>query len=111
MGEVALCRHCGKNKQARRKGLCWGCSQKPAVRAMYRSESKHAPRETNDGAGRWTEAELDAMIAEQMANLPPWWDEEGRNVGYGVHGRAKQPKPKQADPPRMSKRCRRAGKK
>lgn len=111
MAEVEKCRHCKVNKQARRKGLCWGCSQKPEVRALYTSASKYAPRETNDGGGRQTEAELDALIAEGMANLPPWWREEGRNVGYDVHGRAAQPKPKRADPPRAPKPCRRAGKK
>lgn len=64
------CRHCGKatSRYNRRRGLCNRCYQIPSIRTQY-TPDKPRPHEP-------TEAELDVMIAEQMANLPPWWHDE-----------------------------------
>lgn len=70
MSGGCVCRHCGERKVNRPRGLCWGCYYTPGVKEKYPVTCKTAPR------GEPTEAELEAMIAEQMANLPPWWDAE-----------------------------------
>jgi hypothetical protein len=80
-GQVdAICRHCGKKKVNRPRGLCWACYYTPGVKELYPVTSKFAPRDEP------TEAELEAMIAEQMRpeNLPDWWEAErcrAREVG------------------------------
>lgn len=69
------CRHCGRRTGfPNRRGLCRSCHADPAAKALY-------PR-------RWaglawgvpwhepTEAELEALIEQQMRCLPDWWEEE-----------------------------------
>lgn len=34
-----ICRHCNRCVVTRPKGLCWGCSHKPEVRALYAAGS------------------------------------------------------------------------
>lgn len=48
---------------------------KPMVRCKYPMLRNTAPPARDDN---WdpTEEELDALIAERMKNLPPWWDSE-----------------------------------
>jgi hypothetical protein len=62
---VNLCRHCGKCKITRPRGLCWGCHKNPAIRDLY-PDGSHP----NRLKGEPTDAELDAMIAEQRATMP-----------------------------------------
>jgi len=38
------CRHCGKGKVNRPRGLCWPCYYKPGVKDLYPSTSKYAKR-------------------------------------------------------------------
>ena len=82
------CRHCRSTKrtiQARR--LCSRCYLMPEVRERYGKLKTLPPPPRPEP----TEAELDAMIAEQMANLPPWWNEDAA----GVEGlkKVRQPRP------------------
>lgn len=58
------CRRCpvGKSRRAGRLGLCVSCFAAGIGRA------ERPPRDDEP-----TEADLDALIAEQRANLPPWW--------------------------------------
>jgi hypothetical protein len=54
------------------------------VKDLYPSTSKYAPNAAKGAGAEPTEAELDALIAEQMKpeNLPGWWDaEEKRKQG------------------------------
>lgn len=67
-----VCRHCNCRKVNRPRGLCWRCYYTPAVRAMYLSTHKFAPH-ASKGITEPTEAELEAMIAEQMQCLRDWW--------------------------------------
>jgi len=39
-----MCRHCGKVKPNRPRGLCWSCYYRPGVRDQYPSTSKFARR-------------------------------------------------------------------
>jgi hypothetical protein len=39
-----ICRHCGRNKVVRPRGLCWGCYYRPGVRDCYPSTSIYAHR-------------------------------------------------------------------
>ncbi len=42
---MTCCRHCHKNKaRADRRGFCWACSRKPAVRQQYPETSKYGRR-------------------------------------------------------------------
>ena len=38
------CRHCGKSKVNRPRGLCWTCYYTPGLRESYHSGSKYARR-------------------------------------------------------------------
>jgi hypothetical protein len=46
-----LCRHCGRVKANRPRGLCWSCYYQPGLRERYPSTSKYAHRGVNDFAG------------------------------------------------------------
>lgn len=47
-----LCRHCGKHKPNRPRGLCWSCYYRPGLREQYPSTSKYARRGIADFNGR-----------------------------------------------------------
>jgi hypothetical protein len=65
------CRHCGTRQAARPRGLCFPCYGDPLIRELYPTAgSKFATK------GEPTEAELEQMIAEQMATLPGWESEK-----------------------------------
>lgn len=67
------CRHCKDNPEGFGcRGMCWKCYKDPKVRTLYPG-CKYRPSGPEP-----TEAELEGMIAEQMANLPKWW---GRDAG------------------------------
>ena len=70
------CRHCGKAKVSRPRGLCWKCYY--AVKHLYTSQSKFASAgaKGHDEGPEPTLAELEAMIAERMKKLPAWWAAE-----------------------------------
>lgn len=38
------CRHCGRNRVNRPRGLCWTCYYTPAISNLYPSTHKHAPK-------------------------------------------------------------------
>lgn len=59
-----ICQHCGRETKSRQGNLCRGCYYRPDLRRKYEGDGDEM-----------TEAELDAMIAEQMKNLPSWWNE------------------------------------
>jgi hypothetical protein len=46
-----MCRHCGKVKSNRPRGLCWSCYYSPGVREKYPSTSKFARRGVSDYNG------------------------------------------------------------
>ena len=67
-----MCLHCQRRKQVYgHRGLCRPCHEDEAVRALYPSRLN-----TRRTEGDLTEEELNALIARQLANLPPWWDAE-----------------------------------
>lgn len=74
---VHPCLHCHQTKDLAGRGLCHSCYGKKGVRCEY-------PPLNGRGGGNYahrtepTEEELEAMIAEQMKNLPPWWEKERR---------------------------------
>jgi hypothetical protein len=39
-----VCRHCGRSKVNRPRGLCWTCYYAPGVKDLYPSTSKYARR-------------------------------------------------------------------
>ncbi len=47
-----LCRHCGKVRVSRPRGLCWVCYYTPGVRDHYPITSKFARRGVQDFNGR-----------------------------------------------------------
>lgn len=66
----AVCVNCRNLRKIRTRGLCGRCYSFPTVRAAF-------PPPPRSAAGREpTMAELDALVAEQMANLPDWWHKE-----------------------------------
>lgn len=64
------CRHCQRRFSCKPRGLCSTCFADMSIREQH-APLKERPREP-------TEAELETMIAEQMACLPAWWDKEAR---------------------------------
>ena len=78
MAERPRCRHCPR-RACRPRGLCSVCYEVPAIRAMY---ARRPSRRKCDGPEP-TGAELDALIAEQMKNLPAWWTDEARAFREG----------------------------
>jgi hypothetical protein len=79
------CRHCKMVRWPQGRGLCKTCFYTPGVRTLYPFLPMGRPNEwVLKGEGTsddMTEAELDAVIAEQMACLPEWWDK-----AYGPSG-------------------------
>ncbi len=68
---AAACRHCGKRRVNRPRGLCWQCYYAPGVKDLYPSTSKFASKSAR---GHEPSAEeVEKMVAEQMKCLPPWW--------------------------------------
>jgi hypothetical protein len=47
-----LCRHCGRARVSRPRGLCWSCYYTPGVREKYPSTSKFARHGIFDFNGR-----------------------------------------------------------
>lgn len=80
-----LCRHCHKTPANRSRGLCWQCYYTPGVRALYPSASKFASKKAQgrDDGTDMTAEEVERMVAEQYANLPDWWRQEGRRLKAG----------------------------
>lgn len=77
--KAAVCRHC-KQRVAKRgaRGLCKVCYNTPGLRDLYPPLQVARPPGQEPSA-----AELDRMIAEQRAALPPWWDAETRKLTGG----------------------------
>ena len=46
-----VCRHCGRSRVNRPRGLCWSCYYTPGVRERYPSTSKFAHRGIDDFNG------------------------------------------------------------
>lgn len=47
-----VCRHCGRGRVNRPRGLCWSCYYTPGRRDLYPSTSKFARRGVGDRNGR-----------------------------------------------------------
>lgn len=47
-----MCKHCGRARVNRPRGLCWSCYYTPGVRDQYPSTSKFARRGINDFNGK-----------------------------------------------------------
>lgn len=45
------CRHCGRSRVNRPRGLCWSCYYTPGLRERYPSTSKFAKRGVGNGNG------------------------------------------------------------
>ena len=41
---MIICRHCGRTRVARPRGLCWNCYYAPGVRDLYQTTSKYGRR-------------------------------------------------------------------
>lgn len=77
-----LCKHCGINKAAQRKrGLCQRCYCNPLIRDVY--PCGNACR--GAFATEMTEEQVEALVAQQYANLPSWWDSENKNREAELH--------------------------
>lgn len=57
------CRHCGRDKVNRPRGLCWACYYRDGVREQYPSESKFGRRGVLDSPGK-VRIPLAATMAE-----------------------------------------------
>lgn len=67
------CLHCNQPRAISGRGLCTTCYTTPAIRRLYPViERGHIPRYREP-----TEEEVEAMVAEQMKNLPAWWGKSG----------------------------------
>lgn len=64
------CKHCGVGYRNGGNGLCKRCRHDADVCRLY---GLTLPPSENP-----TEEELNAMIAERMKDLPPWWRKEAK---------------------------------
>lgn len=99
---MTTCLHCGPTHRAlAARGLCWLCSQKPAVRRLYprfaypKVRAK-TPRSASYGREPSAE-EVERIVAEQMKpeNLPTWWIDEERKQGRGTDPPDPEPEPEE----------------
>ena len=76
---MIYCRHCGEHRREHARGLCQPCHRTPGVRDKYESRQGKVNQFREP-----TAAEVEAMIAERMANLPAWYlrECETRDVGH-----------------------------
>lgn len=84
MAVAIRCKHCNRAANGRR-GLCNRCWRDFAIRRLY--PAGRGGGDTSDHSGDMTEAELDALIAEQLRpeNLPDWWERDARmQQTYGM---------------------------
>lgn len=73
MRKRKMCPWCERNGRSYSNGLCIKCHTIPEARLAhpYQFKGKKQPFKPEP-----TMAELDALIAEQMKDLPPWWWKE-----------------------------------
>lgn len=68
----------------KRRGLCLPCYDVPTIREKYPSafprKARLFPGRDDSGDRPITEAELDAMVEEQMKCLPTWWWDDFRKL-------------------------------
>ncbi len=83
---MSRCRGCFDPLPADRELLCFRCTTDPKVRKRW-GQRKNVQSTT----AAMTEEELDAFIAEGLANPPPWWDKETEKM------RGRAPKPEDED--------------
>lgn len=69
------CRTCGRKVQYISNGKCFGCRGRVLTAKQRERQRKLKLRRRIEAAEQYepTEAELDAIIAEQRKNLPGWW--------------------------------------
>jgi hypothetical protein len=67
-GKIETCRHCGNERYLRSRRLCRACYERPAIRDSY--EPQHRGPAAQYDRDDLTDAELDAMIAEQLPTMP-----------------------------------------
>lgn len=77
-----MCGFCGKNGQSYANRLCFRCNGNPEARKKfpYPMQGRKLSEFVRRNA---TVEELDAMIDEQMKNLPPWWWKESEKEDGG----------------------------
>lgn len=99
MAKSPKCPHCKTCKPAHgRRGLCWGCSRKPAVRAIYPVDARYARRGTGAANKRelptpeptgeltGTEAKI-AVLAERVRlGLSLWHPDDASDCGATLDG-------------------------
>ena len=64
---IVICAECKQERTHKGRGLCQMCFNRCGVREEYPLDESRVDQ---------TMAELDAMIAEGMQNLPDWWKKE-----------------------------------
>lgn len=68
------CLHCRQTRYIRARGLCELCWKDRTIRVRYPARPSGVPAGTARSPYRDpTAAELDALVAQQSAILPPWW--------------------------------------
>lgn len=58
---MMMCRHCGKEKASRPRGLGWKCYYSQGIRELYPSTSKHANRGVGNG---YRAVRLDTVVSD-----------------------------------------------
>jgi hypothetical protein len=101
------CPHCKRNKPAHgRRGLCWGCSRTPAIRAVYPADERYVRRGTGTANLRelpapepttaltGTEEKIAVLAARVAAGLDLWHPGDAEDCGAVLdHGPRWQPSP------------------
>lgn len=73
-----ICAHCEKNRAIASRGLCRACWDDQSIRAMYCQEALTRGGDNDEVSANMSMEELDALIARQSVNLPPWWEHATR---------------------------------
>ncbi len=72
------CLHCRFRPVTRPRGLCWPCYYIRSIRLKYPPLCRHGLAGARGHEEPETQEELDAIISEQMDNLPEWWEAENQ---------------------------------
>jgi len=76
---IPICKHCGKSKVNRPRGLCWTCYYTPGIKERFPSTSKFARRGVGNGFTNGLRPAMPTTAAPGTAEKMAVLEERARN--------------------------------
>lgn len=89
--KVGMCVHCHRVRGWHGRGLCKRCHTTPGVKELYPARGRAKINSPRDDSA--TAEEIEALVAEQYANRPAWWDAEEERKVEDCAGRVREGRP------------------